>query len=104
LLNLTFNQNLQGQEFYQAGSTITNTSLVNSATGTVVNIKAGAQLNLKDGFAARASTEFREYVAPSNNDVPLRIGQANKRLAAKNSVPNRIKNKKMTTIKKKSIK
>lgn len=91
--SLTVNQGLQGQQFYQAGTTLTTTSLVNGTAGTVVNMKAGTEVNLTPGFEAHTGTEFRAYIQGCNNGVPLRTiaesnstGQQQKRLKTGKSI------------------
>jgi photosystem II stability/assembly factor-like uncharacterized protein len=71
--SLTINQNLQGQQFYQASTTINSTSLINGVAGTDVFFKAGTDVTLIPGFRAVAGTEFKAYIGPCNNDIPEKI-------------------------------
>lgn len=71
---LTVSSTLQGQQFFQAGSTLTSTSLINGAAGTSVFFKAGSSVTLTPGFSAVSGTEFQSYIGPCNTGgVPARI-------------------------------
>lgn len=70
---LEVNQQLQGQQFYQAGTTLTTTSIVNGTAGTTVDMKAGTEVNLTPGFEAHTGTAFSAYIAPCNNNVPQKL-------------------------------
>lgn len=71
---LTVSSNLQGQQFFQAGSTLTSNSLITGAAGTSVFFKAGSSITLTPGFSAVSGTEFESYIGPCNTGgVPARI-------------------------------
>jgi len=84
---VTVNQQLQGQQFYQAGSTLNSTSAVNGVMGTEVYFKAGSTVNLTPGFEAIRGTEFKAYIQPCDNEVPQRIVPIKKKaISASNSL------------------
>lgn len=71
---LTVSSTLQGQQFFQAGSTLTSTSVINGAAGTSVFFKAGNSVTLTPGFSAVSGTEFISYIGPCNTGgAPTRV-------------------------------
>lgn len=71
---LDITSNLRGQQFFQAGSTITSTSRVDGGAGTKVFFKAGQSVTLTPGFHAESGTELQTIIGPCNTgDVPQRI-------------------------------
>ncbi len=71
---LTVSSHLQGQQFFQAGNTLTTTSVVDGAAGTNVFFKAGTSVSFTPGFVAVAGTEVRAYIGPCNTGgIPAKI-------------------------------
>lgn len=72
--SLTVSSHLQGQQFFQAATTLTSTSLVDGAAGTSVFLKAGTSVTLSPGFTAVAGTEVKAFIGPCNTGgVPAKI-------------------------------
>lgn len=70
--NLTVNQGLQGQNFYQAGN-INSTSVLSGVAGTNVFFKAATQVLLQPGLEVKAGAELKAYIAACNaGGVPYR--------------------------------
>lgn len=69
-LNLTTSP-LQGQRFYQAGTSFTSTSVISGAAGTNIGFRAGTEVFLTPGFNAIPGTEFRAYIGPCNSGLPF---------------------------------
>ncbi|MGB4844132.1 MAG: 3-coathanger stack domain-containing protein [Ferruginibacter sp.] len=67
-LNITSTQ--QGQKFYQAGSVINSTSLVNGTVGTNVAFRSAGEINLTPGFNAIPGVEFKAYIGACYSGLP----------------------------------
>ncbi len=63
-VNIT--QNLRGQRFYQASSSITSTSLVDGGAGTKVYFQTGNSITLNTGFEGKKGIVFTGYIQPCN--------------------------------------
>lgn len=70
---LTVNTPLQGQQFFQAGTTISSTSAISGGAGTEVFYQSGNAINLTPGFHAQAGNYFRAFVAPCNTGLPQQL-------------------------------
>ncbi|HZV69016.1 MAG TPA: hypothetical protein VFG10_05705 [Saprospiraceae bacterium] len=70
-INIT--QNLRGEKFYQAGTSITSTSLVDGLAGTYVYFQSGNAITLNPGFEGKEGIVFYGYIQPCNTG-PLPSG------------------------------
>lgn len=68
------NENLRGQQFFQAGATLNATALIDGAAGTVVGFQSGTEINLLPGFDSKAGIELKAYIRGCNTgSPPLRL-------------------------------
>jgi photosystem II stability/assembly factor-like uncharacterized protein len=72
---VTVSNTLQGQQFYQAGTTLNSTSVISGGLGTQVFLKAGNLVSLKPGFNARSGNKFRAFIQPCNSGIPQQNGK-----------------------------
>jgi hypothetical protein len=63
-LNLT--SHLEGPRFYQAGSSITSSSLIDGYAGTRVHFQSGNSITLQAGFEGKKGIEFTGFILPCN--------------------------------------
>lgn len=68
--NITVTANLQGQQFYQAGTSLSSTSVVSGGAGTNVFFQSGNAVTLTPGFHAESGNYFKAYVLPCNSGLP----------------------------------
>jgi photosystem II stability/assembly factor-like uncharacterized protein len=70
LSSITVTSNLQGQQFYQAGTSLSSTSVVSGGAGTNVFFQSGNSVTLTPGFHAESGNNFRAFTAPCNSGLP----------------------------------
>lgn len=68
--DITVNQPLQGQQFFQASNSVTSASNISGGTGTRVQQQGGNHVTLTDGFTANYGSSFQAYIAPCNSGLP----------------------------------
>jgi hypothetical protein len=65
-----------GYQYYTASSTINSSRVVQGVTGTDVTYRAGNQVNLTEGFHAKAGNDFKAIIGPcfGSNPAPFTTG------------------------------
>lgn len=75
---VTVTENLQGQQFYQAGSSLNSTSTVSGGIGTNVFFKSANAVTLTPGFHAQTGNNFNAFIGPCNSGLPNAAQQTTK--------------------------
>jgi len=69
-VNLTINQPLGGQNFFEASNNISSSSVISTGTGTNIFFRAGNTVTLTPGFEVKEGSFFKGTLGPCGSGIP----------------------------------